>query len=102
MEWMPIETRPDEGEFLAYDPVSGKQDVCYATTTDVFGHVDGLTQSGRPFTTRRGKIGTRKSCSATQSDGEYGPYDEDFQGERATHWKPLDPPPVSPSSNPTE
>lgn len=94
--WHPIETRPDEGEFLAYDPISDKQDVCYATTEDVFGCIDGLTISGKPFTTKRGKIGKRNSCEATQSDGEYGPEDDDFQGGRATHWQPLPPKPVTP------
>lgn len=93
-EWKPIDTRPEEGEFIAYDPVSGKQDVCYAVTTDVYGYLN-VTSSGRPYSSDRGKIGTRKSCEASQTDGEYGPDDDDFQGDRATHWMPLQEPPKS-------
>lgn len=93
MSWKPIETRPDDGEFLAYDPVSKKQDVCYATTEDVYGYLD-VTVSGRPYSSDRGKVGSRKSCSPVQSDGEYGPDHDEFQGGRATHWQPLPEPPL--------
>ena len=92
MDWLPIETRPEGGEFLAYDPISGKQDVCYADTLAIYGYLD-VTQSGTPFSTRRGKIGERPSCEAVQQDGEWGPSDSDFQGDRATHWMPLPAPP---------
>lgn len=90
-EWRPIETRPDEGEFYAYDPISGTQDVCRASVNDVYDYIDKV--NGTPFTTRRGKVGERKSCDAVQSDGEYGPYEDQFQGDRATHWAPLLPNP---------
>lgn len=94
MIWRPIETRPDEGEFLAWDPVAQKQDVCIACTEAIYGHLD-MTKSGRPFSSRRREIGKRNSCYSTQSDGEYGPSDDEFQGDRATHWAPLPEPPVS-------
>lgn len=87
-----MNTRPDEGEFLAYDPVSGKQDVCHAVTRDIYGHLD-LKPSGSPLTTTRGKIGCLKSCEAVQQDGEYGPMEDEFHGDRATVWMPLPPPP---------
>mgnify|MGYP001009841731 CR=1 FL=1 len=92
MEWQPIETRPEEGEFLAWDPVARKQDVCCATYENIYGALD-VTVSGIPFSSRRGKIGVRPSCRATQFDGELGPDDDEFQGDRATHWQPLPEPP---------
>lgn len=88
MNWQPIETRPDEGEFYAWDPIARKQDVCYGTMTDVYGYLD-TTISGKPFSSARGKVGIRKSCEASQQDGEFGPEDDEFQGSRATHWHPL-------------
>lgn len=91
-EWQEIETCPDEGEFLAYDPVSGKQDVCTMIIESVYGPLD-LTTTGIPYTSRRAKVGTRRSCTQVQEDYEYGPDDDQFQGERATHWMPLPTPP---------
>lgn len=92
MSWKTIDTRPDEGESIAYDPVSKKQDVCYATTEDTYGYLD-VTSSGVPYSDKRGKVGSRKSCSAAQCDGEYGPDHDEFMGRRATHWQPLPEPP---------
>lgn len=63
-EWKTIDSRPPEGEFLAYDPVSGKQDVCRAVVGNSL-------------------------CEAVQQDGEYGADADEFQGVRATHWAPL-------------
>jgi hypothetical protein len=70
MTWRPIETAPDEGEFLAYDATSGKMDVCVKTET--FG------------------------VCAVQCDGEYGPQDGEFGGHGVsiTHWMPLPDPPT--------
>ena len=62
MSGQPIETCPKDGsEFLAYDPVAEKFDVCRWT------HY--LVQ--------------------TQVDGEWGPFDDDFHDTRATLWWPL-------------
>jgi hypothetical protein len=91
MEWHPIETRPDEGEFLAWDPIASKADVCHATTAEIWDYLD-KTATGRPFTTRRGRVDERKSCEAVQQDGEYGPDDDEFQGYRATLWAKIEPP----------
>lgn len=91
MEWKPIETRPDEGEFLAWDPIAKKADVCVSSVEEIYGYMD-TTVTGRPITTRVGRTGSRKSCRSTQSDGEYGPEKEDFQGERATLWCAIEPP----------
>lgn len=79
-EWQLIETRPDEGEFLAWDPGARKQDVCVPTIVSIY--------------EKRVKVGERKSCEAAQSDGVYGPYDDEFQGDCATHWRPLPSPPT--------
>ena len=70
-EWQPIETCPEDGEFLAYDPVAGKQDVC----------------------TFWAEIRGKRYVLAVQLDGEYGPGDHEFMGDRATHWMPLPEPP---------
>jgi len=59
----PIDTCPKDGsEFLAYDPVARKFDVC-------------LWRGNEP--------------RATQYDHEYGPLSDQFQDERATLWWPL-------------
>jgi hypothetical protein len=63
----PIKSCPKDGsEFLAYDPIADKFDVCLWFTG----------------------FGISCLCS-TQSDGEWGPFDDDFQPERATRWWPL-------------
>jgi len=68
-EWMPIETAPKDGtEFLAYDSVAKKCDVA------VWGEI-------------------WQDFDAVQSDGEYSPAEDEFQGERITHWMPLPEPP---------
>jgi len=77
--WKPIETRPEDGEFLAWDPVSGKQDVCQSILKMRI--VDGKACYDVP------------SCAAVQQDSEYGPDEDEFQGHRATHWMPLSSPP---------
>ena len=65
----PIETAPKDGsEFLAYDPVARKFDVCEWYKFGKGGH-------GRVY--------------QTQEDGEYGPREDDFQADRATLWWPL-------------
>lgn len=70
IEWQPIETAPKDGtEILAFDPVADKCDVCYMQRSRIW---------------------------STQSDGEYGPDDDEFQATRATHWMPLPKPPVTP------
>lgn len=71
-EWQPIETAPEGCEFLAYDPVADKFDVC----------------------ARIGFLSDR--VFQTQVDGEYGPSDDEFDGSRATHWMPLPESPVPP------
>ena len=67
MTWQPIDTCPkgEDDEFLAYDPVSDKFDVCYWLD---------MTYGG--------------VCS-TQSCGEYGPMEDEFNADRATHWQAL-------------
>ena len=67
----PIDTAPRDGtEFLAYDPVAKKFDVChYLTWTNFF----------EPMQIRQ----------STQFDAEYGPLEDEFQPERATLWWPL-------------
>lgn len=61
----PIETCPEDGsEFLAYDPVAKKFDVC--AYSDNWQRV-----------------------VSTQTDLEFGPLEDDFQFERATLWWPL-------------
>lgn len=73
MTWQPINTAPrDKSEFLAYDPVAKKYDVC--TMED--------------WSNMRGEWWV---CYPTQSDGEYGPCDDDFKYDRATLWMPLPP-----------
>ena len=69
-EWQPIETAPDEGEFLAYDSAAKKQDVCYKQDNGCVRQV--------------------------QMDGEYGPLEDEFgyRTEHITHWRPLFVPPV--------
>jgi hypothetical protein len=74
-KWQKMDTRPDEGEFLAWDPVAKKQDVCHATSE------------------LKNGVWIILSCEASQYDGEYGPYMDEFRGERATHWMPLPEPP---------
>lgn len=70
--WQPIETAPKDGsEFLAYDPMAKKYDVC--TMTHPW---------SRLF-----------ECRAVQLDGELGAYEDEFQGSRATLWMPLPPAP---------
>ena len=61
----PIDSAPKDGsEFLAYDPVAKKFDVCtYEKRWNRF--------------------------YQTQMDGESGPGEDDFQAERATLWWPL-------------
>lgn len=61
--WQTIDTAPETGEFLAYDPVSKKQDVC--------------------------ERDWRGNIWQVQMDGELGPYEHEFQGPRASHWMPL-------------
>lgn len=62
----PIETCPKDGsEFLAYDPVARKYDVCEWWDSVMVG------------------------VHQTQSDSEYGPMEDDFWPQRATLWWPL-------------
>ena len=69
MNWQPIDTAPTDGsEFLAYDPVAKKFDVCVM---------------------HESVVGLGWVCHATQSDGEYGPYEDEFHGHRATLWASL-------------
>ena len=68
--WLPIETMPNEGEFLAWDPVAGKADVC---SVEFY-------------------LGIGLMLTSTQQDGEYGPLPDDFHAERATMWAPISPP----------
>lgn len=76
MTWQPIETAPrDKSEFLAYDPISKTFDVC---TMQDWSNVKG------PWWV----------CYPVQSDGECGPFEDEFQGMRATHWMPLPPAPA--------
>lgn len=64
----PIETAPRDGsEFLAYDPVARKFDVCMWRNEP------------------SGMIGAHP----TQIDSEWGPCADEFQSERATLWWPL-------------
>ena len=64
----PIGSVPRDGtEFLAYDPVAKKFDVC------VWWSDPAILAGIHP----------------TQSDGEYGPFEDDFLPERATLWWPL-------------
>lgn len=71
-EWKTIDSAPRDGsEFLAYDPVAKKFDVCHMV----------------PWV-------TGYACDAVQADGEYGPMEDEFQGRRATHWKDLPAPPL--------
>lgn len=78
-EWRPIETAPTDGtEFLAYDAKAGKMDVAYAASIKMDG-------------------GDFFRVYAVQSDGEYGPSDDEFgyASNSITHWMPLPKPPVS-------
>ncbi len=64
MNGQPIATCPKDGsEFLAYDPIADKFDVCMWLTDFGFDHL-----------------------VSTQADREWGALDEDFQPERATLW----------------
>lgn len=77
-EWQPIETAPRDGtEFLAYDPVVNKYDVCYASDNRWYGPRD---DDDLPYFIH-------------QVDGDYGSCDDYFNGDRATHWMPLPEPP---------
>jgi Protein of unknown function (DUF551) len=68
--WADIETAPKDGtEFLAFDGVAKKCGVAVWST--VWEHFD-----------------------IVQSDGEYGPDEDQFQGARITHWMPLPEPPA--------
>lgn len=71
MNWLagqPIETCPkDESEFLAYDPVAKRFDVCVW------------------WASPRSMVGAH----STQIDGEDGPCEDEFQSQRATLWWPL-------------
>jgi hypothetical protein len=74
--WQPIATAPTDGtEFLAYDSVARKCDVCV------------MVQFGGP----KG----RWWCDPVQSDGEMGPSTDEFGygAENITHWMPLPEPP---------
>ena len=63
---LPIETAPRDGrEFLAYDPVARKFDVCAW-----------VERAWLPA----GEV------ESTQSDSEYGPLDDEFKPERAALW----------------
>jgi len=66
-DWQPIETAPKDGEFLAYDPIAKKHDICHW----------------------EGSLG----CFQVQCDGIFGPEEDEFDGTRATHWQPLPNPP---------
>ena len=69
MTWQPIETAPKDGaEFLAYDPVSNRADVC--EWNEMLGCV-----------------------WQSQADGEFGPDEGEFRGDSASHWMPLPQPP---------
>lgn len=68
-KWRKIDTAPVDGtEFLAYDPVAKKFDVCAALASPW--HHDNRIES-------------------TQLDGEFGPGEWEFRAERATHWHPI-------------
>lgn len=70
MEWKAIRRDPPPGdkEFLAYDPVSDRFDVCE------------VEKDGR-------------TVASTQRDSEWGPLPDQFKPERATHWAPVSRPP---------
>jgi hypothetical protein len=71
--WQPIATAPTDGtEFLAYDSVAKKFDVCVMTS-----------------------FGRNWYCDSVQSDGEMGPAKDEFgyREENITHWMPLPEPP---------
>lgn len=66
--WQPIATAPDDkSDFLAYDPVSDCFDVAFA------------------FRKRNGKL----VVTSPQYESEDGPFPDEFDGARATHWMPL-------------
>ena len=72
MQWHPIETCPKDGrEFLAYDPVAKKFDVC------VWWEPGGLCTGG---------------LRSTQFDGEWGSLEDEFQEARATLWAEIEAP----------
>lgn len=73
--WQPIKTAPrDDTEFLAYDSVARKFDVC-----EMVQHVSG-----------------RWECRAVQFDREYGALSYEFgeDSRNITHWRPLPDPPI--------
>lgn len=67
-KWMRIDSAPIGcTEFLAYDPVAQKYDVCY----------------------RHARYGV----TSTQMNSEYGAMESEFNADRATHWQALPAPP---------
>lgn len=69
--WEHVGGCPKDGtEFVAYDPVADKIDVC--------------TASYKTLKLRDGTIKNYVDIEVTQRDGEWGPSDSDFQPERAT------------------
>ena len=77
MNWQPIETAPENEEFLAYDSVAKKMDVCHVL-----------------YVVSKSKI---KLIAQIQMDNEYGPFSDEFGYDYAniTHWMPLPEPPTN-------
>lgn len=61
--WVREHAPPKNREFLGYDSVADKYDVCFWAVEDFGGEI-----------------------RSTQADQLYGPLDDDFQPARVTHW----------------